>query len=56
MMKTIKQLFLGAMFVLLAIWCAVMSGDTGSYLAGLSIILAGSGLLIFIIGFLKKDH
>lgn len=54
-MKSIKLMFLGAIFLLAAIWCAIMDGGTSSYLAGASIVLAPIGVLIFFVGFFRKE-
>ena len=50
-MKAMKRMFLGSIILLVAILCAVWDARTGSLLAGASIILAATGLVIFFTGF-----
>lgn len=54
-MKTTKIMLLGITVLLLSIWCAALSGNSGSILGGFSIYLLPVGLLIFFIGFFKKE-
>ena len=54
-MKSVKQMLLGITVILVAIWCAVMNGDTGSWLGAASIILMPIGLLIAVLGMLRKE-
>lgn len=54
-MKNTKIMLLGIVILLLAIWCAALSGNSGSMLGGVSICLMPVGLLIFLVGFFKKQ-
>ncbi len=54
-MKNTKIMLLGIVILLLAIWCAALSGNSGSILGGVSICLMPVGLLIFLVGFLRSS-
>lgn len=55
-MKTTKIMLLGIVILLVAIWCAALSGNSGSVLGGISIYLLPVGLLVFLVGFFKKKE
>ena len=54
-MKNTKIMLSGIVIILLAIWCAAMSGTSGSLLGGISICLLPVGLIVFLIGLFKKQ-
>ena len=55
-MKSIKIMLSGMMILLLAIFCLVADGRTGSWLGGAGAILPFLGLIVFAVGlFLRSD-
>lgn len=53
-MKSIKIMLAGIVILLLSIWCAALSGSSGSLLGGISICLLPVGLIVFLVGLIKK--
>lgn len=49
-----KILRCGLYLILVAIWAAALSSDSGSVLGGISIVLMGIGSLLFIVGILRS--